>query len=291
MEYLYILVADFAPCLKVGITNNIKNRLFSIENRYGRVNKKDSEIYSHPNRKILLKIEQGIHAYLDNYFYSTPNLDNGYTEWFCITCLDKCQRMIIFFMDELDDLNFEGNLEEVYQNTSRKKYISCEETKRFHNICTNFHQAHMKIIREIDMIIYINRDCINAKIQNECYILEFSNKLDILIDDQPKFKWVCIKGDKLFFNISHLNLWKRSNIHKKLCKLIEAKFFNRFWFSNHHIRLWKTTKIERNTADISSNRTPNDPLTRAREIIRESANKFSSKPSYSFEVKRIFDYK
>lgn len=281
MEYLYILVAEFAPCLKIGITNNIKNRLSSIESSYGRINKKDSEVYSHPNRKIVLKIEQGIHAYLDNYFYSPSNLDNGYTEWFCITCLEKCKRMIIFYMDELDDLNFEGNLEEIKKETYRKKYISYNETKNLHDAHMNFHHAHMKIINEIDRIIYINRESIDVKIQNECYVLEFPDQLDILIDEQPEFKWVCIRENKLFFNISHINLWKRSSIHKEICKLIEVKFFNKFWFSNNHIKLWKTTQIEKKYADTSENCTPNDPLARAREIIRESANKFSSKPSYS----------
>ncbi len=226
MEYLYILVSATEPCFKVGITSNIESRLNSIEASFGKINKLESEVYQHPQRRIVEKIESGVHGYLDKYSFHTSKLGNGSTEWFHISALEKCKMLIEIFQGEINDLEFVSHLDKFMMPVDYSSKISSI------NKAKEFHDFHTKIIHDLDDLIYNNKNAAKFFVSEGTYIIEIPEKPAIEIRKLPRFEWVRVRDNQIILDIRELNKWKRERIHNELRKLVEIKFFNKIFLKD-----------------------------------------------------------
>lgn len=227
-ELLYILIHSDNTSFKVGITNNMKSRLNSIERDFGNINKSESLVYSCDNRSLLENIEHGIHAYLNNHYFSPKFLGGGSTEWFSIHAFKKAIKMIQLFIEELENFNFEDNLKEFLERKIdfEASFAKLDQTK-------NFLEIHSKVVNEVNNFIYINIEEISVSKRKGAFVVTSDNLNDLMIDELPIFQWVRKEGRELIFDIQIYNKWKKDKSYKATRGLVEIKFFNDFNWKNY----------------------------------------------------------
>lgn len=227
MEYLYVLVRKDEIAFKVGITNNIENRLSSIKNEFGEIDYCKSSIFSCESRKLIEQIEGGLHALMNKFYYSPETLGGGSNEWFEINAYEKCIYYVHIFLSEIPEFNLEGILSTVINQAS--DYNS--QLSKIHE-SMEFMKAHQEMMSKLDVYLLKYKDSIEFVKEKGKYILLSENLSDLDIIHLPDFQWVKKKDNKLIFDIYVYNSWKKSGQQIQMRKLIEIKFFSEFTLKN-----------------------------------------------------------
>ncbi|NOQ26015.1 MAG: hypothetical protein GQ564_11685 [Bacteroidales bacterium] len=227
-QFLYILKHTNNESFKVGITNNLKNRLNKIENDFGKIKQEDSKIFSCPNRKLLENIEHGIHAFLNNYFYSPKSLGGGSTEWFKMEAFEKGIEFIHMYVNELNEFNLEGNILIVLNRPTdfKKSFSEIGDSKQFLDI-------HSKTVDAISEFISYNKDKLIFTKRAGEFCISNIDLTGLKIGKLPRFQWVKIRNNELIFDIQVYNEWEKSREQEAIRGLVEIKYFSNFTWNNY----------------------------------------------------------
>lgn len=205
----------------------MQGRVKSIESKFGKLNQQNSLIYSCSNRKLIEKIEGGVHAYLSGYVFYPSVIGGGSTEWFKIESLPKAQNITSMYRAEVDVFSLEGTLAELgncpidYQS----KISAIHDEMRFSEIYRN-------VIATIDKIVARSKGSIVFKQFDGKYVLQNVKTDGYNLGSLPRFEWAKSGQNSIEFDIITINKWKSTGTHRELRQLIEIKFFNKFNLKN-----------------------------------------------------------
>nr|WP_319399221.1 GIY-YIG nuclease family protein [uncultured Carboxylicivirga sp.] len=223
MEYLYLLIQEDNLAYKVGITNDLQSRLRQIEKDFGKVSKSNSIIYSCKNRKLIEKIEGGIHAYLNNESYNPLKIGGGATEWFQLHSFNKCISFIDLYVNELKEFRQEGILSEILERKENFEEVITEldDSRTFYNI-------HTQTVQELHSLIAKQRKQIVFEEKEGLFVLLNMNNLEFGLQTLPVFNWVNVESDRLEFKIDEYNKWKQSGRYKEMREVVGIKYFDKY---------------------------------------------------------------